>query len=1085
MIIPESTKVYGNLEIWTEASITSAGVGSFKTIEVGTSGIKFPSDAFGGGGDTAGMRLVNKSGEAQSLEIYTTNDADDWVNLSVPDVNAAKVNGYTIWNAANLTQTSFDNWNSTYSSVNSTSANWNTAYNKVITSRIAEGVYNANDSLTMAQRNSFGVSFGRIFSSTTATDTPELNHYFSYVLMPETPGANSQTSLAISNTNHSSYVGRGGWNSVMDWDRIWTDYDFSQTNVNNWNTAYSSLGNYLPLSGGTLTGNLQILAGATGWGEGIRVVAPAGSWGGLRLTRANDTVSRDGNWAIGYANNSTGDLEFHNYYNGNQHICAKFLNAGGVDISETLTANKIITTNNGNGENFRVGDDAWIGDVNVANTIWVKGITLPGQGYVGFGSDSNKLGYNQTSLNYGGRFDVTQLRAGTSTFCVIASTTNTDIWNDQGGSYSVHISNGQGFNFYQGTPGARTPIAGINSNGTINSQSLTTSRVVVSDGSKNFVSSTVTTTELGYLVGTSANIQNQLTNLSATTSTKATYSNGADNRIATFTNASNLAGETALTFDGTTLGVGLSANINSPVIIINQNPGQAGGGEIRIGAAGILSDANSGKLYLPGFRLIGLTNSTFKHQRYNNTTSAYETVFGIESENTANKDVTFRGDYLTISATNPRLVIDGPVGNSKGIRFNDAGSIRWYTGTLQNNSFVIQDVVVNDFPVSVLSGATGTVTIGTSTRKINIPNLTTSAVVVTDGSKNLVSSSITTTELGYLAGTSANIQTQLSTLSASKADKTVTITAGTGLAGGGNLSTNRTISLATTGTAGTYTKVTTNAYGQVTAGATLTSADVPTLGPSKISQDASNRFVTDTEKANWNIGYTSAHNHPNKANLDLINQSLALSASPIFDSIHLSANGSGDNIRVGDDALIGDINVSHTLGIRGVNDATKGYIKFGSDSNAFGYDGTSLVYTGTAKIGIVSATSVSAITSNAQTFRIVEQALTTYPSALPPYSISQTMGTNDQWRIYGEGGSNAGAMFIETGDGGTESINLAFRQSSTRNTAYTFNPTTLSAPAVTATFNSVSASPTERLKFSISPANSFRSLLFCICCSFL
>jgi len=49
-----------------------------------------------------------------------------------------------------------------------------------------------------------------------------------------------------------------------------------------------------------------------------------------------------------------------------------------------------------------VGDDAWIGDVNVANTIWVKGITLPGQGYVGFGSDSNKLGYTGSFLAYSG-----------------------------------------------------------------------------------------------------------------------------------------------------------------------------------------------------------------------------------------------------------------------------------------------------------------------------------------------------------------------------------------------------------------------------------------------------------------------------------------------------------------------------------------------------------------------------------------------------------------------------------------------------------------------------------------------------------
>jgi len=105
-----------------------------------------------------------------------------------------------------------------------------------------------------------------------------------------------------------------------------------------------------------------------------------------------------------------------------------------------------------------------------------------------------------------------------------------------------------------------------------------------------------------------------------------------------------------------------------------------------------------------------------------------------------------------------------------------------------------------------------------------------------------------------------------------------------------------------------------------------------------------------------------------------------------------------------------------------------------------------------------SGTTSTSLTANARTFQLATQATTTYPTTLPPYSITQTMGANDQWRIYGEGGSNAGAMFIETGDDGTESINLAFRQSSTRNTAYTFNPTTLSAPAVTATFNSVSAS---------------------------
>lgn len=68
-----------------------------------------------------------------------------------------------------------------------------------------------------------------------------------------------------------------------------------------------------------------------------------------------------------------------------------------------------------------------------------------------------------------------------------------------------------------------------------------------------------------------------------------------------------------------------------------------------------------------------------------------------------------------------------------------------------------------------------------------------------------------------------------------KADKTITITAGTGLTGGGNLSANRTLSLATVGTAGTYTKVTVDAYGRVTGHASLAATDIPNLPWSKIT----------------------------------------------------------------------------------------------------------------------------------------------------------------------------------------------------------------------------------------------------------
>ena len=66
--------------------------------------------------------------------------------------------------------------------------------------------------------------------------------------------------------------------------------------------------------------------------------------------------------------------------------------------------------------------------------------------------------------------------------------------------------------------------------------------------------------------------------------------------------------------------------------------------------------------------------------------------------------------------------------------------------------------------------------------------------------------------------------------------RAITINAGAGLTGGGNLTANRTIALATSGvTAGTYTKVTVDVYGRVTNGTTLVAGDVPSLAISKIT----------------------------------------------------------------------------------------------------------------------------------------------------------------------------------------------------------------------------------------------------------
>ena len=86
---------------------------------------------------------------------------------------------------------------------------------------------------------------------------------------------------------------------------------------------------------------------------------------------------------------------------------------------------------------------------------------------------------------------------------------------------------------------------------------------------------------------------------------------------------------------------------------------------------------------------------------------------------------------------------------------------------------------------------------------------------------------------------------KLADLLALKADKTITISAGAGLTGGGNLSANRTISLATSGVkAGTYTKVTVDTYGRVTVGDNPTTLAGYGITDAYTQVQADNKFVT-------------------------------------------------------------------------------------------------------------------------------------------------------------------------------------------------------------------------------------------------
>jgi hypothetical protein len=61
-----------------------------------------------------------------------------------------------------------------------------------------------------------------------------------------------------------------------------------------------------------------------------------------------------------------------------------------VSSSQGITFDYVETANNGQGTNYKVGDDAWIGDTNLANTIRIKGLQDATNGYIIFGNNDGK-----------------------------------------------------------------------------------------------------------------------------------------------------------------------------------------------------------------------------------------------------------------------------------------------------------------------------------------------------------------------------------------------------------------------------------------------------------------------------------------------------------------------------------------------------------------------------------------------------------------------------------------------------------------------------------------------------------------------
>jgi hypothetical protein len=80
-----------------------------------------------------------------------------------------------------------------------------------------------------------------------------------------------------------------------------------------------------------------------------------------------------------------------------------------ITATGNITANNVTAVSNGNGTNFKVGDDAYIGDVNVSDTIQIKGVANSANAYIIFGdTNTSKLGRAGSGpLTYSGDMTIT------------------------------------------------------------------------------------------------------------------------------------------------------------------------------------------------------------------------------------------------------------------------------------------------------------------------------------------------------------------------------------------------------------------------------------------------------------------------------------------------------------------------------------------------------------------------------------------------------------------------------------------------------------------------------------------------------
>jgi hypothetical protein len=280
---------------------------------------------------------------------------------------------------------------------------------------------------------------------------------------------------------------------------------------------------------------------------------------------------------------------------------------------------------------------------------------------------------------------------------------------------------------------------------TITQDNLTSNRALISNASGKVAVSDITSTELGYLDGVSSNIQTQIDAKQDTinlTANRATESDGSGNLIASAITSTELG-----YLDGVSSNIQTQIDAKQDIINLTANRATETDGSGNL-IASVITSAELG--YLDGVSSNIQTQLDGKFDKTGGTINytGSDVALTITSSNSLNWELL----KLTQNKVNNGCVIRFEATDADDdYVFGLHKDNRMYIYQADNGYVVYFDTTNIDF------NSTNTNVNG----NLIVDSLTANRALVSDGSKKIISSAITSTELGYLDNVSSNIQTQL------------------------------------------------------------------------------------------------------------------------------------------------------------------------------------------------------------------------------------------------------------------------------------------------------------------------------------